>query len=338
MNDVLVPEAIPLRTANLSLLLKRHPIESCQTVEDLVRCLQSVMTTYNRAAIYTAYFLGRAFNEALLSKKYPGLTVTKLAEALGIGISTAYRYKRLSEILSPEEVDGLGHIPYFQLMELPKIKEQFGEAAVKELKFRLQTNDFEGARGNSKFDKCVTEMAEQRLRLGACMPGEVNDEVASLPDGRTAIEQESEINSGAEEESEEDNPVSRLLAERKQQVSSGPSDRKGRVPKSELKQNAEIAFAQARGALVKLRTMYSRVKDEANAWLEKVWDQESYIIGDPEVDQKYRELLEEVAANQQRVLETLLKLQKEYRRHGQCLGKVEVPDGATPTGLLDSEG
>ena len=144
MNDVLVPDPIPDRTAKLSLLLKRHPIETCQTVDDLVNCLQSVTTTYNRAAVYTIYFLGRAFNEVLLSKKYPGLTVEKLGHAVGIARSTAYRYKRLAEILTPEEVDGLGHIPYFSLLRLPELEKQFGEAAVKSLKkliTSLEDND-----------------------------------------------------------------------------------------------------------------------------------------------------------------------------------------------------
>lgn len=347
MNDVLVPEAIPDRTAKLSLLLKRHPIESCQTVEDLISCIQSVMTTYNRAAIYTCYFIGRAFNATLLSKKYPGLTVEKLAAALNLGRSTAYRYKRLSEILTPEEVDSLGHIPYFQLMELPKLEQRFGPAAVKELKFRLQTNDFEGARGSSAFDQAVAEMAEQRLMLGAAMPGatvpgsssEDDEDVEKLDNADPKLLEASAeaINNDGEEEEDSDDPVAKLLAERKKQAAGGGSDLKGRIPKSELRQNAEIAFSQARGALVKLRNMYTRIRDDSDALLDKVWDQEAYIIGDPDVDAKYREFLGEVAAQQQRVLETLLKLQKAYRLHGQCLGKVEVPDGATPTSLLGIE-
>ena len=345
MRDVLVPEVIPERTMKLSLLLKRHPIETCNTVEELVNCINSVKTTYNRAAIYVIYFIGRAFNEALLSKKYPGLTVEKLGAAVNIRRSTAYRYKRLAEILTPEEVDSLGHIPYFSLMKLPQIEKQFGEAAVKELKFRLQANDFEGARGTSAFDREVAKMAEERLRFAlpgesAAVEGDAEDTAENEPPALKQLTDNAadEINSEVEEDSGSEDPVAKLLSDRQKQVSKGVSEKSGRVSKSELKQNAEIAFSQARGALTKLRNMYTRIRDDADTLLDKVWDNEAYIIGDPEVDQKYRELLEDVAATHQRVLETLLKLQKEYRQHGQCLGKIEMPDGATPTGLLDSEG
>ena len=122
--------------------------------------------------LYTAYFIGKAIDGVIESNKYPGMTVEKLGKALDLSRATAYKYRRLSKLLTPEEVDELGEVPYTTILELPHIEERFGEAAVKEVKFRLKTNDFEGARGKSAFDLIVADLAERRLHFGESLPGE----------------------------------------------------------------------------------------------------------------------------------------------------------------------
>ena len=345
MNDVYVPDTLPKRTANMSLLLERHPIESCDTVQDLVRCLQSVVTLNNRMNLYTAYFIGRALNEALLSSKYPGMTTEKLGKAIGISRASAYKYRQLTNILEPDEVDELGEVPYTVILKLPNVLEQFGEAAVKEVKFRLKTNDFEGARGRSAFDLAVAEIADRRLRMGETLPGELMEvsgvATTEIP-GEAPPElpipaDEPEVEEALDAELVEDESVSMidsLLADRKKQVRGGvksPDTHR----KSEMRENAEIAFSQARVALTKLRGMYARLKDDADQLLDRAWQQEDYIIGDDEVNSKYRELLASVADEHTRALEGLLSQHKELQKHGECLEAVRLPEGTTPSTLLN---
>ena len=344
MNDVYVPDTLPTRTTNMSLLLQRHPIETCETVPDLVKCLQSVTVLNNRMNLYTAYFVGRALNDALLSKKYPGMTTEKLATAIGVSRASAYNYRQLASILTPEEVDELGEIPYTVILKLPKVLEQFGEAAVKEVKFRLKTNDFEGARGRSAFDIAVAEIADRRLHMGETLPGEIL-EVSVLHDSASAAAgaidvltpaATAELPEGSEEidaevvEDESTGMIDSLLADRKRQTH-------GSVPREggETRENAEIAFSQARVALTKLRGMYTRLKAGAESLLERAWQQEDYIIGDDDVNAKYRELLASVAEEHNRVLADLLVHHKELQKHGECLEAVPLPDGTTPASLLD---
>ena len=340
MLDVAVRDEIPQRTTNMTVLLQRNPVEICDTVQELVECLQKVIVNNSRMNLYTAYFLGRAIDGVMESNKYPGMTMEKLSRALDISKATAYKYRRLSKLLTPEEVDELGAVPYTAILELPHIEEQFGEAAVKEIKFRLTTNDFEGARGKSKFDLIVADMAEQRLHFGASLPGEAGGR-AALPDSEeapTMIEvQDAEvvaedIDSDDDEESEPSG-IDSLLAER-QKMSSTKLEDKGKT-KGERKVQAEIAFAQARTNLTKVRAMYVRLRDEARGMLEKAWQQEDYIIGDDDTNAKYRELLSSLTAEHRRVLELVLDIQKELRNHGESLEAVEMSDGSSAASLLD---
>lgn len=345
MNDVYVPDTLPTRTANMSLLLERHPIESCETVQDLVRCLQSVVTLNNRMNLYTAYFLGRALNEALLSEKYPGMTTEKLGKAIGISRASAYKYRQLTNILEPDEVDELGEVPYTVILRLPAVLEQFGEAAVKEVKFRLKTGDFEGARGRSAFDLVVAEIADRRLHMGETLPGEIL-EVAGASAALSTAEAPTALPDVADEpaaadaidaelvDDESTSMIDSLLADRKKQAKGGVKD-PDTHRKSELRENAEIAFSQARVALTKLRSMYTRLKDDAESLLDRAWQQEDYIIGDDEVNSKYRELLASVADEHNRALEGLLSQHKELQKHGECLEGVRLPEGTTPSSLLD---
>lgn len=341
MRDVLVPDCIPQRTTNMTVLLERNPIEVCDTVQELVECLQKVIVNNSRMNLYTAYFIGRAIDDALLSNKFPGMTAEKLGKALDLSRATSARYRKLAKILTPEEVDKLGHVPYRVILRLPAIEERFGEAAVKELKFRLETNDFEGARGTSAFDLIVADIAQRRLHFSDSLPGENDSEAQTETKEPLAIDMQdadvvdNAIDSDSSEESEGGNMLDALLAGRKKEARTKLQE-EGRT-KSERRQQAEIAFSQAKVNLTKLRDMYVRLRDDATDLFDKAIQQEDFIIGDDDINNKYRELLAATAAEHTRVLMLLLTLQKDFRDHGECLAEVETPDGRTPASLLDKQ-
>lgn len=333
-------ENLPARKMNLSLLLERNPIQDCASVDELIKCLQSVLVTCNRAALYTAYYLGMAFDATLLEKKYNGMTTEKLAEAIGISRATAFRYRALTKILQPSEVDELGHIPYKLILRFPSIEQQFGEQALSEMKFRLKTNDFEGIRGSEAFDKVLTEMAQKRLELGSMAP-DIREVVDAEAEEIEIDAEHHEVHNSCEdveldyaEEAPGTGVVDALLADRKKTANKELSD-DGKHTKSENKQRAEIALSQAKLSLSKIRDYYTRVNLDSLAMLDRAFDQEDYIIGDPETEQVYREVLADFAAVHMRALEAVLKIHRKLQEHGECLRKVEMPEGCTPASLLD---
>lgn len=341
MLDVIVRDEIPQRTTNMTVLLQRNPVDICDTVQELVDCLQKVIVNNSRMNLYTAYFLGRAIDGVMESNKYPGMTMEKLSRALDISKATAYKYRRLSKLLTPEEVDELGKVPYTVILELPHIEERFGEATVKQVKFRLKANDFEGARGKEALDLIIADLAERRLHFGESLPGEagVHQELPAPEEDPQAITvQEAEevvedIDSDDDDEEKEPSGIDALLAERHKMSSTKIKD-EGRT-KSERRAQAEIAFAQARTNLTKVRAMYVRLRDDARGMLEKAWQQEDYIIGDDDINNKYRELLNSLAVEHRRVLELVLDVQKELRDHGESLDAIEMSDGSSAASLLD---
>lgn len=292
--------------------------------------------------LYTAYFIGKAIDGVIESNKYPGMTVEKLGKALDLSRATAYKYRRLSKLLTPEEVDELGEVPYTTILELPHIEERFGEAAVKEVKFRLKTNDFEGARGKSAFDLIVADLAERRLHFGESLPGEaaVHAELPAPEETpqeipvQDAVEITAEVDCDEDEEEKEPTGIDALLAARHKMTATKLKDN-GKT-KSERREQAEIAFAQARTNLTKVRAMYVRLRDDALGMLDKAWQQEDYIIGDDDINNKYHELLSSLAVEHRRVLELVLNVQKELRDHGEALDAVEMSDGSLAASVLDS--
>jgi hypothetical protein len=336
-------EELPQRKMNLSILLERNPIEECASVDDLIKCLQGVLVNCNRTALYTAYFIGLAFDTVLLEKKYNGMTTEKLAEALGLSRATAFRYRALTKILKPEEVDELGHIPYKLILRFPQIEKQFGSADMAQLKFRLKANDFEGIRGSEAFDKVLAEMAQKRLALGEMAPDiretieveaeEVDDIDAEHHEVHNSCE-DVELDYDEEAPGGGPNVVDALLKDRSKTANKQLDD-SGKHTKSENKQRAEIALSQARNSLAKIRDYYTRVNMDSLSMLDRVWEQEDYIIGDPETEAVYREVLADFAAVHMRALEVVLKMHKGLQEHGECLRKVEVPEGTTPASLLD---
>lgn len=339
MTEVPTTDLIPARTVKLSLLLERHPIEECATVDDLVNCCNNVIKVYNRTALYTAYFLGLAFDEQRLNAKYNGMTVEKLGAAIGISRATAFRYRALTKILKPSEVDELGHIPYMCVLRFPEVEKQFGTEALKELKFRLKTNDFGGVRGTKAFDKLLEEMARERLELGATAP-DINKVIdAEEVEDKPVINpcEMVEIDPDFDDSDIEENPVDKILAERNREASAKLPSERGRANKSERKQQAEIALSQAKRSLQKIRDSYARMNDGILELLHRVWQQEDYIIGDQDVDAIYRELLDDFTALHLRSMRVVLTLQKELREHGHLLGEIQMPEGATTSSLFDRQ-
>ena len=340
MTEVPTNELIPARTVKLSLLLERHPIEECATVDDLVNCCNNVIRVYNRTALYTAYFLGLAFDEKRLNDKYNGMTVEKLGAAIGISRATAFRYRALTKILKPHEVDELGHIPYMCVLRFPEVEKQFGSDALKELKFRLQTNDFGGVRGTKAFDKLLEEMAQKRLELGATAP-----DIGQVVDAEEVIDDKQVINPceiveddpNFDDSDQDESAVDKLLAARGKEANTRLPSERGKVNKAESKQQAEIALSQAKRCLQKIRDSYARMNDGILDLLHRVWNQEDYIIGDEETDELYRELLDDFVALHTRSMRVVLTLQKELREHGHLLGEIQMPEGATTSTLFDRQ-
>jgi hypothetical protein len=251
----------------------------------------------------------------------------------------------LTKILKPSEVDELGHVPYMCILKFPEIEKQFGSEALAELKFRLQTNDFGGVRGTKAFDRLLEEMAKERLELGATAPDipEIIDAEEIIDDDTPrevinpceVVETDPNFDDSDDDEDEAPNPVEALLASRVRASNTKLSESAG--SKSERKRQAEIAFSQAKRCLQKIRDSYGRIGDGILEMLQRVWDQEDFIIGDSEVDALYRELLSDFADIHRRALNVVLTFQKELREHGQSLEQVQMPEGATTASLFDQQ-
>ena len=344
MFEVAVNKSIPKQTLNLTQLIEMNPIEVSSNVNDLVNIVQTTIESYNATSLFVVYFIGKTMNDALLSGKYPGLTVTKLAKALGMSQTKASRYHRVAEMLTPDEVYGLRKVAYKNILRFPQIAEEYGEECFREFKFRLITNDFEGVKGGSGgFDAILADVAKHYLELDSSLPSD--EEVpAAQPKLISTDVAEAEVvevvnpcetvEDNGEDEDEGMLAVDKILADRNKESKETLSD-DGSKSKSENKRKASIALAQAKRAIQKLSGPMKKLSEEAQPVLEALWQFEDYIIGDPETDESYRDMLESFSNSVLKATESQFRLLKELHKHGFALRKIEIPDGDTAESLLD---
>ena len=334
MFEVARSNRLPQRVNNITQWIENNPIETCSTVNDLVKMLKSVMVASNRTMLATVYMIGKAMDDALLSGKFPGMTIKKLGAAIGLSERRSYAYHKVAELLKPDEVDALGHVAYKVILEFPAIREKYGEGAFKEVKFRLMTDDFEGVKvGMDGLNRILVDVAQKRLDLEEGLPDIIDP---NQPVIDAEVKEVEEVHNpcldveddGTFEDSGE-TAVDKLLADRKKAAKEDVDD------VSENGKKSTIALAQAKTNIVRLRSQLSKIAMDYVSQLERVFDNEDYIIGDPTTDEKYRELLGDLADMHISALEMMLKAHKEYQKHGECLRKIELPEGATAATLLD---
>ena len=348
MYEVDTTRNIPKQVMNLTQLLEMNPVDISTNVNDLINIVKTTIENYNATSLFVVYFIGKTMNDAVLGGKYPGLTVTKLAKALGMTQSKASRYHRIANLLTPQEVYDLRKIPYKCILRFPQIAEEYGEAKLKELKFRLITKDFEGVKsGTGQFNAVLDEIAKECLEMDRALPDATDNDpdkvdVKMLQSAAASpvIDAASEIvNPCAEvedngEDDDDMTAVDKILEDRNKAAKEGLDDT-GRKSKSETARKASIALAQAKRALQKVRSPMTKIAEEAQPVLEALWQFEDYIIGDNDIDASYRELMEDFSAAEIRTLEAILNLHKELQKHGFALRKIEIPEGATAETLLD---
>ena len=342
MYEVAVNRTIPKQTLDLTQLIEVNPIEVSSNVNDLVNIMRTTIEKYNATSLFVVYFIGKTMNDALLSGKYPGLTVTKLAEALGMTQTMASRYHRVAMLLTPQEVYDLRHIPYRCILKFPWIEETFGPERLKEMKFRLITNDFEGVKsGEDKFNIVLKDMSAAVLGLSASLPSEevpaepkqieanVSDAVVTEVTNPCEL-----VEDNGEDEDEGMLAIDKILSDRGKAAKEELSD-EGSKSKSEGKRKAEIAFAQVKRATQKVINPMRKVTEELPSVAEAMWQVEDFIIGDPDTDQKYRESTGNMADELVRMIEAGLATLHELHKHGFAIRKVEVPEGTTAESILD---
>ena len=342
MYEVAIQNSIPKQTFNLTQLLEMNPIEVANNVNDLVNIIRTTVETYNSTSLFVVYFIGKTMDDTLLSGKYPGLTVTKLAKASGMSIDKASRYHRVAKCLKPEEVYDLRKIPYKCILQFPQIAEQFGEQKLKEIKFRLITNDWEGVKsGTDLFNKVVEEVAHASLGLDSSLPAVGTEEqtplVSVVPEAEvTEVVNPCEtVEDNGEDADEHDMlAVDKILADRNKETKEALSD-DGSKSKSENQRKSSIALAQSKRAVQKVVAPMKKVAAEAQPVMEALWQYEDFIIGDPVNDATYRGMMSDVTDALVASTEAHLKLLHEFHRHGFAIRKIEIPEGATAESLLD---
>ena len=341
MMQVYVPPKKVDNNLDLTKFLSFDPIDTTKSVDELLEVIKMAVKRLNQTKIFVAYFIGKAADEERLAHKYTGMTLDKLAAALGISTKTLQRYRKLARILTPQEVQDLSHIAYRYLVKLPQLQELYGEANIKQLKFRLITNDFEGVKsGGDKWNIALKEMADNALLLSNMVPEDEATKTPSLTDEVQAEVVDATITNPCEtvEDNGEDDEgalaVDKILADRSKAAKAEIGDEHTRS-KSETRHKAEVALAQSKRAAEKLNALLRKFAQEYRAAMDSIWEYETFVIADTEIDERFRELIDALADNANTGLEASLDLVNGLHRHGHGLRKVEMPEGATAASILD---
>lgn len=127
MSDVTVSRMLATPTViYLDTILEEQPF-SFTSIDELVKALRQASKAANRCNLYACYLIGKAADKDMLMSKY-GITVTDLADKLGISRASIYNYRTIAELFTRKEVTALANmsVPLKALLVLGEARNSLG--------------------------------------------------------------------------------------------------------------------------------------------------------------------------------------------------------------------
>ena len=84
-------------------------LSQCDTIEDVISNISFMFGSVNRASLYSAYVVGRLVDPVVLERKFGIKSISALAKMLGCSSNTLIRYRTVSEMLTPAQVEQLAN-------------------------------------------------------------------------------------------------------------------------------------------------------------------------------------------------------------------------------------
>ena len=320
MSDVAVSRMLATPTViYLDTILEEQPF-SFTSIDELVKALGQASKAANRCNLYACYLIGKAADKAMLMSKY-GITVTDLADKLGISRASIYNYRTIAELFTRKQIEKLANmsVPLKALLVLGEARNALGDDAVNKMIAAIMCGDIKSLKSvKQEFQNLLQEsLAPYNMIPGAQPP----EQLALPEDTEDTIEVTPEDAILEAEEVEEDYDDDKY---EESETSLNEKDAK----------NALKLINSTTGSLIK---NYLDITNNAEAQIMKALDTSNVVINTTS-EADYDRVITELCEANQATLETCLKMHEVFKRYGYVRRKTEIPENHTAEELLGYKG
>lgn len=320
MSDIAVSRMLATPTViYLDTILEEQPF-SFTSIDELVKALGQASKAANRCNLYACYLIGKAADKDMLMSKY-GITVTDLADKLGVSRASIYNYRTIAELFTRNEVTALANmsVPLKALLVLGEARNSLGDDAVNKMKAAIMCGDIKSLKSvKQEFQNLLQES----LAPYNMIPGGQPPEQLELPE-----DTEDTIEVTPEEailDAEEVNGEDDLETYEEQTTSLNEKDAK----------NALKLVNSTIGSLIKnYLDITNNAEDQTMSALDKL-----NIVINTTSEADFQRVITELCEANQVTLETCLKVHEVFKRYGYVRRKIEIPENASIEELLGYKG
>lgn len=320
MSDVAVSRMLATPTViYLDTILEEQPF-SFTSIDELVKALVQASKAANRCNLYACYLIGKAADKDMLMSKY-GITVTDLADKLGISRASIYNYRTIAELFTRKQIEKLANmsVPLKALLVLGEARNALGDDAVNKMIAAIMCGDIKSLKSvKQEFQNLLQEsLAPYNMIPGAqppeqlALPEDTEDTIEVTPE--EAILEAEEVEEDYDDDKYEEN-----------ETSLNEKDAK----------NALKLINSTTGSLIK---NYLDIINNAEAQIMKALDTSNVVINTTS-EADYDRAITELCEANQAALETCLKMHEVFKRYGYVRRKTEIPENHTAEELLGYKG
>jgi plasmid maintenance system antidote protein VapI len=320
MSDIAVSRMLATPTViYLDTILEEQPF-SFTSIDELVKALGQASKAANRCNLYACYLIGKAADKDMLMSKY-GITVTDLADKLGVSRASIYNYRTIAELFTRNEVTALANmsVPLKALLILGEARNSLGDDAVNKMKAAIMCGDIKSLKSvKQEFQNLLQES----LAPYNMIPGGQPPEQLELPEDTEDVVEVTpeEAILEAEEVDDEDE----LENYEEQTTSLNEKDAK----------NALKLVNSTIGSLIKnYLDITNNAEDQTMSALDKL-----NIVINTTSEADFQRVITELCEANQATLETCLKVHEVFRRYGYVRRKTEIPENVAIEELLGYKG
>ena len=303
----------------LDTILEEQPF-SFSSSDELVKALAQASKAANRCNLYACYLIGKAADKDMLMAKY-GITVTDLADKLGVSRASVYNYRTISELFTRNEIISLANmsVPLKALLVLGEARNALGDDAVNKMKAAIMCGDIKSLKSvKQEFQNMLSDsLAPHNLIPGGQPPEQLElpedtDDAVDLTPEEAILE--------AEEVEEDDDYI-----EKEEQATT--------LNEKDAKNALKLVNSTICSLIKNYLDISNNAEDQTMSALDKL-----NIVINTTVEEDFQRVMTELCETNQAALETCLKVQEVFKRYGYIRRKTEIPENVAIEELLGYKG
>lgn len=274
-------------------------LSQCATIEEVLSNINFMFGSVNRASLYSAYVVGKLVDPVILKQRFGVSSVSALARLLECSPNTLIRYRTVSEMLTPNQVEQLANrkVSINAVLKLAECKKDHPaeSEAVMDLLLTGCEIKTESDVQRAILDKVIEKVRPYNLLPGS-EPGVVEGQLLETSEGEDtpAIEQFNEASynpildvEDLGEDFEDDDDKNTSSTKRASDDSDG-----GSLNLKEIK----LVLKTVRSWVAAAKRDVVGVQDIGNK-LDAILEKDAVILGDDESHEELADLLEQLYAN-----------------------------------------